>query len=133
MVCIYCEGNTKVTNSRTSVKGASTWRRRECLRCGSIVTTRENVDYEGAVRVRKKTARLEPFKRDKLLISLHNSLSHRKTALTDATQLTDTVIQKLAHLHTNGVLDTAVIIESAHAILSRFDPAAGVHYQAHHS
>ena len=133
MVCIYCGNKTRVSNSRGSKKAHSTWRRRECLGCGSIFTTREQVDFGGAIRVRKASGRLEPFQRDKLLISLNDSLSHRKTALRDATALTDTIMHGLAKLHTNGILEVSVLLDSAYRALNRFDKAAGVYYRAHHS
>lgn len=131
MVCIYCGSKTKVTNSRSSVAKASTWRRRECLQCLSIVTTRETADYAEALRVKTKNG-LEPFLRDKLLLSIHFSVSHRKTALTDATQLTDTIINSLLKLANNGLLETSNIRANVLKTLQRFDAVAGAHYEAHH-
>jgi transcriptional regulator NrdR family protein len=132
MVCIYCGGKTKVGNSRSSGKTLSTWRRRQCLGCGTVFTTRERIDLENAVRVETASGRLEPFLRDKLLLSLHLSLSHRKTALSDATSLTDTIITVLAGLHTGGVLDIETLKEETRGTLARFDNAAGVYYRAHY-
>lgn len=157
MVCIYCNSKTKtaVVNSRVSAKSACVWRRRSCPHCASIITTREQVDYQNALRVQKtssgpnapggrlgagtrfspnidSTSSLEPFQRDRLFLSIHNSLSHRKTALNDSTQLTDTIIAQLLPLQTNGVLTTSSISNVTASILNRFDSVAGIHYHAHH-
>ena len=132
MVCIYCGNKTKVTNSRGSHKSRSTWRRRQCLGCKAIVSTRERVDLEEAIRVQTASGLLKPFLRDKLFLSLTSSLSHRKTAQSDATELTDTIIGQLATLHSNGVLDVAALTEAASNTLARFDNAAEVYYRAHY-
>jgi transcriptional regulator NrdR family protein len=131
MVCIYCDSKTKVTNSRSSNRTLQTWRRRECHSCRSTVTTREQLDPATAIQVQSHDA-LQPFLRDRLFLSLHRSLSHRKTALTDAGELTDTIMRQLYSIHTKGILKSSVIKETAHEVLSRFDPAAATHYQAHH-
>ena len=133
MVCIYCGNKTKVSNSRTSKNSHSTWRRRECSNCHSIFTTREHVDLSAALRVKNSKNDLQPFSRDKLLISVHESLSHRKTPLRDASELTDTIITKFSKLHVNGVLETRTITAVTLQALERFDNAASVHYRAHHS
>lgn len=133
MVCIYCGHKTKVTNSRTSVRHCATWRRRECLKCHSIFTSREGPDLENSLRVHKSDSLLEPFYRDRLFISITNSLSHRKTALSDATELTDTIINRLLSLHTNGLLEKLIIRNTVLEVLERFDPVAGAHYDARHN
>lgn len=133
MVCIYCGGKTQVVNSRGAAKKPTVWRRRQCLGCQAIVTTREQVDLSEALRVKNDSGHLEPFKRDKLFVSVYNSLSHRKTALQDATQLTDTIIEHLLRAQANGVLDIETLTSEALPVIKRFDLAAGVFYQAHYS
>lgn len=132
MVCVYCNHSTSVTNSRPSVKTNTTWRRRKCSHCGSIFTTRENIDYESILRV-QKTGRLEPFYRDKLLLSVHRSLSHRKKAYTDAGSLTDTITVSLLSQSTRGLLSLEEVTDATLSVLKRFDKAAAVHYRANHS
>lgn len=131
MVCIYCKSKTKVTNSRSSSQKLATWRRRECLSCSGIVTTREHIDYEQALRVQQMST-LEPFYRDKLFMSLYQSLKHRQTSLQDAKDITDTVMHQLLQMHQNGILTTNTIINTALATLNRFDAPAAVSYKAYH-
>jgi transcriptional repressor NrdR len=132
MVCIYCGGKTQVVNSRGAAKKPSVWRRRQCLQCQAIVTTREQIDLSEALRVRNHSDRLEPFQRDKLFMSVYNSLSHRKTALEDATQLTDTIIEQLLRVQANGVLTIVDLTSETLPVIKRFDKAAAVYYQAHY-
>lgn len=132
MVCIHCDGKTRVTNSRSQRRLQSIWRRRLCLNCGALFTSRESADYSGSLAVRDKDGALRPFLRDKLFLSLHSSLQHRKTALADATALTDTVVARLLRQSQHGVLEDKNILTTAYLVLLRFDKVAAVHYDAFH-
>lgn len=131
MVCPYCSHDTRVTNSRPQLRTNSIWRRRLCTGCGAIFTSTEHIDLEKSVMV-EVNGRLQPFLRDKLFASIYDSLRHRKSALSDATALTDTVIAKVLGLISDGRIEGTVITQQASAILKRFDQAAAVHYAAYH-
>ena len=103
------------------------------MSCRAIFTTEESVNYSGAWTVRDDRSALEPFSRDKLFVSLIRSLEHRKTALADATGLTETIIQKLSGSVANGTLQTSQVAQVAQVALNRFDAAASVSYAAFHS
>lgn len=132
MVCIYCGSPTKTNNSRPTRSGHQVWRRKSCKSCRAVFTTRESADLAEAIRVQTTEKALEAFQRDKLLISLYRSLSHRKTALKDAGELVDTVMQELIPLLNRGVINTAIIAKCVQTILERFDHAAAVYYKAHY-
>ena len=131
MVCIYCSNETKVINSRPQKRLNRVWRRRTCVNCGTTFTSIEAVDLSGNVTVKNNKA-LEPFQRDKLLLSIYDSLKHRKSALSDATGLTDTVISALYPLMQNAVIQKLDIVQAATKTLRRFDKAAATYYQAFH-
>lgn len=131
MVCIYCRNETKVVNSRHQKRLNRVWRRRTCLSCGSTFTTTEAVDLSGSITVRHMK-HLQPFQRDKLFMSVYDSLKHRKTALDDATGLTDTIVSKLYPLMSEAMLEKSVIIEVTAVVLQRFDPVSATHYKAFH-
>jgi transcriptional repressor NrdR len=131
MVCIYCGSETQVTNSRHQKRANQVWRRRKCVNCGAIFSTLEGVNTSQALSVQKKNG-LEPFSRDTLLITVYDSLRHRKTALQDATALTSTIISTLTPLADNAVIDRDVIVTVTITILQRFDKPAATHYQAFH-
>lgn len=132
MVCIYCQQDTRVVNSRHQKRTNRIWRRRTCLSCGTTFTTLESVDFSGSVTVKSKK-QLEAFQRDKLFMSIFDSLRHRKTALVDATALTDTVLSLLYPYMRDAELENFVIIEITVQVLSRFDKVAATHYSAFHS
>lgn len=132
MVCIQCGAETRVTNSRPQKRNNQIWRRRQCLSCGAVFTTEETAQYGAAWLVRRKSGALQPFSRDKLLISLLKSLEHRKTALNDAAGLVETIIGKLYSQVSNGTLESRQIAQISLVALNRFDAAAATHYQAFH-
>ena len=128
---MYCGSKTKVTNSRARLKGLETWRRRACINCGAIYTTSEGIEEDKSIMVEHQ-GHLEPFLRDRLLISVYESLRHRKTAIEDASALTDTIMTRLRPYFTHGKVTTTDIQTTTAAVLNNFDAAAGVHYTAFH-
>ena len=132
MVCIQCSGNTRVFNSRHKKRLNQVWRRRECEQCGLVFTSLEHVDFPTSMAVRNASGHLEPFSRDKLLLSLYKSLQHRSTAVQDASALTDTVIGRLLAQTQHSVINDTGITSTVYLVLARFDDAASVHYQAFH-
>lgn len=131
MKCPYCQHETRVTNSRPQLRRNSIWRRRLCTSCGAVFTSTEHIDLEKSLMVEHAGA-LSPFLRDKLFVSLYDSVRHRKTALSDATALTDTVISQVFATLSDGQTSRSVIARLCHEVLKRFDSAAAVHYQAYH-
>ncbi len=132
MVCIYCQGKTSVINSRPQKRTNSTWRRRKCLDCNAITTSVEMTDLASALMVVSESSPPQPFSRDILLLSVYDSLRHRKSAIQDAQALTDTIISLTLASTTNPRLEIAKIKEATLATLAKFDEAAAVHYLAFH-
>jgi transcriptional regulator NrdR family protein len=102
------------------------------LDCGSTFTTEESTQYSSAWTVKDKKGALQAFSRDKMFLSLYNSLQHRQTAREDASGLADTIINKLALDVTDGAMTSTQISATALVALNRFDKAASTHYQAFH-
>lgn len=96
------------------------------------MTSCEAPDLEKSVRVRRTTS-LEPFSRDKLLLSVYDSLRHRPTAIDDATALTNTIVVALLNtqMH-NACIDVEHIVTVTAKTLHNFDAAAATSYQAFH-
>ena len=132
MVCIYCGNETQVINSRLQRRQNQVWRRRKCLSCGATFTTHELASYEGSWRVKTESGKLIPFNKNKLFLSLYKSLEHRKTAMEDASALTETTLGKLQSSTQDGLVVATDIIKTAQTILKHFDTAASVHYAAFH-
>jgi len=131
MKCVYCDEETKVINSRLQKKANQVWRRRNCTACGAIFTSIERVDTEQALSVVKNDAH-QPFSRDKLLFSIYDSLKHRKTAESDATALTATILGKLMKATDEATITRQKIVDLTYEVLNNFDNAAATHYQAFH-
>lgn len=129
MKCPYCNAPTSVTNSRSRSKGTQVWRRRSCSSCSSIWTTHEVIDLSTSHRIEDSQGHLKPFSRDKLYVSIKDSLNHRKTALEDATALTDTVMAQILTKKTSKLAtkDLSVI---TNIVISAYDPIAGTVYKA---
>lgn len=131
MVCIYCSGSTSVINSRHQKKANQVWRRRACTACNAVFTTLEAPDTSLSIRIRRNGT-LEAFSREKLLLSLYDSLRHRKTSVEDATGLTGTVMTSLYPLVDQAVLERDTVVEVVNSVLNRFDKVAATHYAAFH-
>lgn len=131
MVCIYCNNETRVTNSRPQKRTNGIWRRRNCMSCGTTFTSIESADLSSSITV-SSNSQSEAFQRDKLFISIYDSLQHRKTAQMDATGLTDTIIRKLYPYAIDLSIEATTIITITYQTLQRFDKAAATHYKAFH-
>jgi transcriptional repressor NrdR len=131
MNCIYCGGDTQVVNSRHQKRLNQVWRRRKCVVCNAIFTTNERPDLEQALSIRRNNA-LESFSREVLLMSVYDSLKHRKTAVADAVGLTTTIISQLSPFIADATLERDVLATVAAEVLHRFDPTAATIYRAFH-
>jgi transcriptional repressor NrdR len=132
MVCAVCGNETKVTNSRLQKRSNRVWRRRQCLKCAAIFTTEEAIDQGTVWLIRSSSGALRPFSRDQLFLSVFRACEHRKTALSDAGSLSDTIIRRLEGHVNDGRLDSAVVVQASLVALNRFDKTAATVYQAFH-
>jgi transcriptional repressor NrdR len=132
MVCIYCGSDTAVTNTRPQKRLNNIWRRRHCKACGAIFTSIEAADLAYSVSYKKPTGDLEPFSRDKLLLSIHESCKHRSDAAEAASALTDTIIQQVLPTINDGLVARGDIVVIAKKTLAHFDKTAATHYTAFH-
>ncbi|MDQ2973645.1 MAG: hypothetical protein M3Q79_04170, partial [bacterium] len=129
MICIYCDGPTKISNSRKTSKGLRTWRRRVCQDCKGQWTTLESVDFESAYRVRKSSGQLEPFSWAIFFSSIYEACKHRKTAAIDAMELSQTILTKL-QLSQQVIWPTSKIKAVSEQTLVLFDKTAAALYSA---
>jgi len=132
MVCIYCGGNTRVTNSRSSKKNPGIWRRRHCDNCNAIFTTSESPDLSVSISVIKREGSLETFSIDDLYVSIFKSLSHRREALNDARHLTNTITTNLLAECINGAIKIDALKIVCLDTLNKFDKAAATYYSAYY-
>jgi transcriptional regulator NrdR family protein len=131
MVCIYCGSKTRTVNSRAKQKTGAVWRRRQCNTCEAVFTTQESVDWSKAIVIIRLNG-LEPFSRDKLRDSIHDSLKHRNDALEASTALTDTIIARAVPHISNAQLSRDTLVKTILDVLQAFDRSAAVTYRAYH-
>lgn len=132
MKCIYCGGETQVTNSRLQKKLNAVWRRRKCQSCQGLFTTLEGADYHSSLLFKSDENRVEPFQRDILFISIYEACKHRKGAPGAASALTDTVLGRLRSKIHDATLLRANVISVTAEVLKRYDKAAHTAYLAYH-
>ena len=131
MVCPYCDGETKVVNSRRQARNNQVWRRRQCLACQAVFTTHEQIELESALLV-EKNGRSEPFLPDLLLNELMLALRHRQDVYTASREVMATIVRRLLALPQKPVFKPGDISSVASEVLKRFDRRAYLRYSADH-
>lgn len=131
MICLYCGGDTKVTNSRLQKRNNQVWRRRQCLLCQSVFTTHEQIELQSALSV-QKNGQTEPFMPGLLLNELMTALAHRKDVYMASEELLGAIVRKLLTLPQKPLFKTSDISKITTDILKRFDRRAYLRYLADH-
>lgn len=131
MICAYCGGKTKVTNSRRQRRSNQVWRRRQCTACGAIFTTHEAIDLAQALIV-DSGASTKPFLPDLLYTDILLALQDRKDCYVAAREITYTVIQKLLKSSQKASLSPVFISKTTAEVLKRFNKRAWLRYSSEH-
>jgi transcriptional repressor NrdR len=132
MECYICESNTKVVNSRSQSRLNQVWRRRVCTNCEYIFTTIERINLEASMMVKLTNNSVVPFIREKLIISINNSLAHREEHILEAVSLTNTILSKLQAKYKTPLVSSNEIKEEVKEVLNNFDKVALTFYDAYH-
>lgn len=131
MVCVYCGGETRVTNSRLQKRNNQVWRRRQCEACRAVFTTHEAIDLSQTLLV-DSGGSSKPFLADLLYTEVLLAMQDRKDAYIAAREVTSTVIQKLLRHPDKPQFKTPDISKTTADILKRFDKRAYLRYSAEH-
>lgn len=131
MVCVYCGGETKVANSRPLKRNNQVWRRRKCLVCKAVFTTREAVELETALVV-VKNGQNRPFLAGLLRKELMDALKHREDVYTASEELLGAIVRQLLALPGRPVFQADDIARVTSEVLKRFDKRAHLRYIADH-
>ena len=125
MKCIYCSHkNTDVVNSRMYQKGLGVWRRRRCLSCDRVFTTRETALADNLFVVKKSGVR-QRFMYEKMFISIFGALNTKKNNdngvnAKHAKEIASLIIQKLIREDGQGrEVSTKMIITAVYRELKR--------------
>ncbi len=76
---------------------------------------------------------LRPFERDKLFVSIVQSLGHRSDAVTTASALTDTITANTLKTAQGAIVERTSIVGEALLALQRFDQVSATYYAAYHN
>jgi transcriptional regulator NrdR family protein len=115
MKCIYCSHKeTEVINSRKTRSNTLVWRRRHCVRCDNVFTTREGTFLDNLFLI-KRNGKRERFIYEKLFASIFLSLNigKNKDSGKDAVlsrSISYTVVEKLRDTKQKTLKTSDVII-----------------------
>ncbi|WP_408996113.1 NrdR family transcriptional regulator [Streptomyces caniscabiei] len=133
MFCINCfHTSTAVTNSRTSKKQPSVWRRRRCPRCNTLFTTYERPSLAENKKIQLSDGKDEKFNLGKLTLSIAKAFAHApKEAQYHSLHLAQTVEDILSSQR--EVITPEDIAATTHQTLKRYDEMAAIQYAIQHT
>ena len=100
MKCPICGSKgLRTTNSRPTLSGNQTWRRKQCSKCQSSITTYEKPDL-GWLNIKDDSGNsVRTYKKAVLYKSLISSLSADELYEIDVDNLIDSIEQKIVAMH----------------------------------
>lgn len=116
----------RVIDSRVIQDGDRIRRRRQCLDCGTRFTTYEAIELI-ELRVQKRSGRIEPFHRYKLLSSLSKACEKRTIRLEALERLVDEIVIELG-AESGREVPSRIIGLRAMEKLQALDPVAYVRF-----
>lgn len=131
MICIYCDSETRVTNSRLQKRSNQIWRRRKCTACGAVFTSHEAIDLSSSLIV-DYGALQKPLLIDKLFTEVLLALQDQKDCYVTAREITSTVIAELLKLPEKPIFKSQTISQIAAKVLKRFNRQAWLRYVSEH-
>ncbi|MDP3771352.1 MAG: transcriptional regulator NrdR [bacterium] len=131
MHCPKCKnGDTKVTDSRTSSEGMLIRRRRECVRCGFRFSTIEEVAILDLTII-KRDGRREPYSREKVVTGLQKAFEKRPITSEELRRLI-AVIERDIQLFRKSEVRSAEVGDVILRHLRKIDEVAYVRFASVH-
>ncbi|OGJ21126.1 transcriptional regulator NrdR [Candidatus Pacearchaeota archaeon RBG_13_36_9] len=125
MRCIFCEGETKVTDKRDSQ--GETRRRRECLKCKKRFTTYERVEEPNFIVIKKDKSR-EPFSREKLRMGIEKACEKRPIETEKIDSMVSEIERKIRNKIKGKEVESSVIGELVMKELKKVDKVAYIRF-----
>ena len=127
MRCPFCGHlDTQVKDSRPTEDGAAIRRRRICTACGGRFTTFERVQLR-ELMIAKRSGRVAPFDRDKLMRSVQISLRKRPVDLERVEQMVSGIVRQLEQMG-EGEIPSATVGQMVMDGLAQLDAVAYTRY-----
>ena len=124
MKCLFCNGDTRVTNKRDA--GNLTRRRRECLKCGRRFTTYEQPELKEMMVIKKGGAR-EVFDSEKIRIGIMKACEKRPVS-TEKIEKTVKMIEAKLRDSNKKEIKTKTIGEMIMKALKKLDKVAYIRF-----
>jgi transcriptional repressor NrdR len=127
MLCPYCNHTeTKVTDKRDA--GATSRRRRECLKCGKRFTTYERVELD--LNIIKKDGRREKFTREKLFVGVEKNLQKRPFSSEQIEEIVDEIVARVYRVAKDKDITSSRVGQIVMDKLKKVDKIAYVRFAA---
>lgn len=132
MICPFCHQDTSVYNSRLTSQQQQVWRRRRCKACLRVFTTKERIDWTGAISVTSgdEGSDSAPYSRDRLQLSVATACKPMLIQYGSVSELCDAIEYKLQQedFFSSASQPASIITTYATAVLRRYNPAFAVAY-----
>jgi len=125
MRCIFCDGETKVTDKRDGE--GETRRRRECLKCKKRFTTYERVEEPNFIVIKKDKTR-EPFNREKVRLGILKACEKRPVETEKIDKIINEIERKLRNKVKGKEVSSKEIGELIIKALKRLDKVAYIRF-----
>ena len=125
MKCIFCSGETKVTDKRDSE--GETRRRRECLKCKKRFTTYERAEELDIIVIKKDKTR-EPFSREKLKTGILKACEKRPIETEKIDKMLNEIERKLREKVKGKEIESKEIGEEVMKQLKKLDKVAYIRF-----
>lgn len=125
MRCIFCAGETQVTDKRDS--DGETRRRRECLKCKKRFTTYERAEEPNLVVIKKDKSR-EPFSREKLRAGIEKACEKRPIETEKIDSMVNEIERKIRDKLKGKEIESGIIGEIIMKELKKVDKVAYIRF-----
>lgn len=125
MRCIFCSGETKVTDKRDSESESR--RRRECLKCRKRFTTYERVEEPNFIVIKKDKSR-EPFSREKLREGILKACEKRPVETEQIDNMINNIERRLRNKIKGKEVESKMIGEEVMKTLKKLDKVAYIRF-----
>jgi transcriptional repressor NrdR len=125
MKCIFCDGETKVTDKRDG--NGETRRRRECLKCKKRFTTYERVEDPNFIVIKKDKSR-EPFSREKLRSGIERACEKRPIETEEIDRVVSEIERRLRNKIKGKEVESRIIGEEVMKQLKKLDKVAYIRF-----
>jgi len=125
MKCIFCSGETKVTDKRDS--DGETRRRRECLKCKKRFTTYERAEELDIIVIKKDKTR-EPFSREKLKAGIMKACEKRPIETEKIDKVINEIERKIRDRIKGKEIESKEVGEEVMKALKKLDKVAYIRF-----